>query len=1188
MKKTGKKIIVKNISSERMYGVEYYKNKKEFESKRNPNHKFNFKTTNTLFASCPDIDEYLRLTRSTCNRDKFFENYEIIYSEQPVPLYFDIDYKNNHKMNIEPLDALFHYLARFMEKFELMSFGTEELAMELASKFCVSSATREIEEGKIKYIKHSYHLILREPKVLFKNQAQILLFINKFKHWIGKNGDDQYDRNLLLNLDINGGAQFIIDTSIYSRNPNRLHSFRTLDSHKGNNSRKEILKRWTHPLMGGDIDESKKIIFKTKDYYVNYYDDEYKYLKLPDWDYESKEPKISDMVPITQGLDEPPIYIKNKILSILKKKFISFDIVNTKLLNNVYYFNFESEEKCPLCSCVHERFSNKSRFTIQYNTTNSFIIFFCRASSKNVRVTDFTENDLLVPDYSYEDTEDIKCKPLLSTMELGEGGTFFLESAKGTGKSEAIQKFLAKVPADKSILLISYRISLIDKYVEELKKYNIRNYQLGFNDKSHFHRVAICKESLHKLFVDIIGKYKYDIVIIDEIYSVMESWDNLRKTNLNDLMNIFEVVVRNAKHLYLMDAHLNNEMVVKSMKAMRKEEKFIFHKNPRLYDYSDYTVNWYENNDEDSFRGYQNMILQDIINGKKIAVISSTKSYVDETYNAILKHNNMPNDLKIFKYTSSEDDAELKKLHFKNVEKYWSDKCVILYSPTISAGISYNKTGLEGFDKLYVYVTPTGNNTASINTFGQMIFRIRQLNDKCINIFFNTKKYRGVDIEEHQIGSKLDQRCSLLINEFGTPLKNNGICLDTLKPLYDKEHWTYNIWFQTTLNKIRYSKVSNFREYFYNLLCNKPCDQFAGRGMRFNDCSKDIIEIEDSEKVFLENIITKDKSDRLDNDFVRFYTNTDPKNRQYIENVFGSKMKEFNIKCLDLIVRKNIDNNLTLEELGEYEDRKKLWKVYMGVGYQCKYKRYKNWVNNKNDDSFVSLYKKYLTDSSSTTLFWDDEAKLCKVEYTNKIKPAVVEGLVARGYHFNNILYELCKLLELPVNTNLNGTILKREVFEKALKDRSRLNSLFMDIRGKTRLMKDVKRNYNLVLRKNIQVWQQSNPNTCVYDLDEEGINKFFKETGVNHTYQGFKKSELKRGVKKRDEKIKQFLNGEWCYAEWKTNDPYEFTVETLKNNVSKMFELAINSKLETVGNGTSYQWDEQIIRNNYARDGLV
>ena len=85
--------------------------------------------------------------------------------------------------------------------------------------------------------------------------------------------------------------------------------------------------------MGGDIDESKKIIFKTKDYYVNYYDDEYKYLKLPDWDYESKEPKISDMVPITQGLDEPPIYIKNKILSILKKKFISFDIVNTKLLN---------------------------------------------------------------------------------------------------------------------------------------------------------------------------------------------------------------------------------------------------------------------------------------------------------------------------------------------------------------------------------------------------------------------------------------------------------------------------------------------------------------------------------------------------------------------------------------------------------------------------------------------------------------------------------------------------------------------------------------------------------------------------------------------------------------------------------------------------------------------------------------
>lgn len=1180
----------KMLSKDKMEGVEYFRNKKEFDSRRDNTHKFLFKTSNTLFSSCEDLNVFMKILNMSNNRNKLFENYEIIYSDQPVPLYFDIDYKNNSINDIGALESLMYYLGLFMKKHQLVEFNQNDNIMAaMMSKFCVSSATRKFEENKLKYIKHSYHLILREPKLLFRNQSQILLFIQEFKRWVGDNGDTLYDRSLLVNAEHNSKPQFIIDESIYSKNPNKMHSFRTINSHKGNQNKEEVLKKWTHPFMGGDLLDGSIPEFKDEDYFVNYYTDEYNFLKLPkEWDYETKQPKICDYVPITQGLDEPPIYIKNKILSNLKRKFNSFNLLNTKQRDGVYYFNFDSEELCPICKCKHNGFSNKSRFTFGYNTNNSQIHFFCRTAQKNVRFFDHNQDNLLIPDYCYEDTEDIKCKPLLDIKQLGEDGTFLLESAKGTGKSESIKQFLSRIPEDKSILLISYRISLIDKYVEELKKYKIRNYQLGFNEKSDFHRVAICKESLHKLFVDVIGKYKYDIVIIDEIYSVLESWDNSFRTNINDLMNIFEVVVRNAKYLYVMDAHLNNPMVIKSLKHLRKEEKFIFHKNPRLYDYSDYKVNWYENSDDDSYRGFQNMILQDIIDGKKVAVISSTKGYVEETHTAILKHSNMPMDLKVFKYTSNPDDEELKRKHFKNVDKYWCDKCVVLYSPTISAGISYNELGAKGFDKLYVYLTPTGTMTASINTFGQMIFRIRQLNDKCINIFFNTKKFRTFDIEEHQIESRLDKRCGLLINEFGTPLKNHGICLETLKPLYDKEHWTYNVWYQTSVNKIRYSKLSNFREYFRNLLCNKPCDQFAGRGMEFNDLSQEIISIEDSEKLFLENVVTKDKSDKLETDFVRFYTQPDPKNREYIQRVYGNKILEFNDRSKYLVVKKNIDNNLTPEEMQEYEDKKKIWKTFMGIGYQAKFKRYKNWINNKNDDSFVSLFRNYMKDSTATILFWDNEARILDPDLNNKLKPAVVEGLVGRGYHLNNILYEICSLLEVPKHKNLNGHIIRRDVFDKALNNRDKLNNIFNEIKSKTRLFKEVKRNFNLMLRKNIQNWQKANPNTCVYDLDAEGIAKFFKETGVSSAYQGFKPSEFKKGVKKKDKVIKQFIDGEWCYSEWKSNDPYEFTVETFKNAVSKIFECCINCKLETVKNGSSYEWAEQRISNIFVRDGIL
>jgi hypothetical protein len=773
---------------------------------------------------------------------------------------------------------------------------------------------------------------------------------------------------------------------------------------------------------------------------------------------------------------------------------------------------------------------------------------------------------------------------LIPTSTLGVDGTFLLESAKGTGKSEAIYKFLEKVPADKSILLISYRISLVDKYVEELKKFKIRNYQLGFYEKHHFHRVAICKESLQKLCADVIGKYKYDIVIIDEIYSVLESWDSNLHRNISDLMNIFDVVVRNAKYLYVMDAHLNNTLVVNTLRNLRKEEKFIFWKNPRLYDYSDYKVNWFENSNPDAYRGFQNMIIQDLIDGKKVAVISSTKTYVDETYNAVLKHNDISGDLKKFKYTSNPDDEEIKKLHFKDVEKYWSEKCVVFYSPTISAGISYNKTGLEGFDKIYVYLTPTGTMTASINTFGQMIFRIRQLNDKEINIFFDTKKFRKYDIEEHQIEKKLEQRCSILMNEFGQPLRNNGICLETLRPLYDREHWSYNVWFETTKNKIRYSKLCNFKEYFRNLLCNKPDAKFAGRGMQFVDCSQTVITLEEEEKIFLDKLMTVDKRDKLDKDFTKFYLNGNDDDRMYIENVYGIAIKEFNKRCVELL-KKPV---LTPDEQIEYEKSKTFWKTIMGIGYQAKYRRFKNWINKSNDETFVKLTKSYMQDSTSNLLFWDSEAKELNIDYNNRLKPQVIDGLMARGYHLTNIMNSLCDILDIPKNTNLNGYKINRKKFEESLNNRDMINNIFIGIKNKTRLFKDVKRNYNLMLRKKIQNWQKANPDTCVYDLDDNGIKQFFKETGVNHTYQGFKPSELKKGVKKREEKIRQFSDGEWTYSDWRANDPYEFTTETYKNAISKIFECVLNCKLETVKNGSSYEWEEQRICNVFMRDGLI
>lgn len=1187
LKKSEKKIIIKTITNDKMEGVEYHKNKQEFEKKRNINHKFFFKTSAKLFTSCENLDSYLRLLKLDSNKTKIFENYEIIYSDNPVPLYLDIDYKNNDQDDITLLDTTIYYLAMFMKEHGLIEFEheNEKMGYELMSKFSITSATREVEINYIKYIKHSYHLILRRPYIHFKNQAQILIFLNRFKEWLKQNADEA-DKSSLVHSDIGQKPDYIFDESIYSRNPGKLTSLRTIDSHKGDGSIAEVLKKWTHPMLGGgQLGGVNEIKYQTKDYYVNYIHSKSVAIRLPDnWDFDKTSTKLCESCPVTQGLDKAPIYIENKVLGILRNKFNNYNLINTEQQDGIFYFNFETDEDCLICRCKHERMSNNTRYCIKYNTHNANITYYCKKTKKSLKF-DFTlEDNLLVPDYTYDDTEEINCKPLISLDKLGVDGTFLLESAKGTGKSEAISKFLSGVPEDKSILIISYRVSLINKYVEELKKFNIRHYQRGFEERKDFHRVAICKESLHKLFVDVIGKYRYDIVIIDEIYSVLESWDNRFRKDISDLMNIFDVVLRNAKYLYVMDAHLNNKLVVNTLKNIRKEEKFIFHKNPRLYDYSDYNVHWFENHDIDAYRGFQNMIIQDLLENKKVAVISSTKSYVDETYTAIVKHGDIPSDLEVFKYTSSPDDEDIKNEHFKNVEKYWTKKCVVLYSPTISAGISFNKIGFEGFDKLYVYLTPINEMTASINTFGQMIFRVRQLNKKKINIFFDTKKYAKYEIEEHQIEKRLNQRCSLLTREFGLPLKNNGICLETLRPLYDREHWSYTVWFETAKNKIRYNKPLNFKDYFRNLLCNKPSDKFPGRGMKFIDCSNQIITLEEEEKTYLDKIITNDKKDKLDDSFQRFYLNPDDKNRQYLTNVYGKSILEFNKLCEYLVKKAKLSD----EEEKEYEKVKKFWKIIMGIGYQTRYRRYKNWINNSNDEQFTKLFRNYMKDSTSSVLFWDEEAKVMNVEYDNKIKPIVVEGLVNRGYHLTSIMNDICQMFELPLNTNLNGLIIKREKFEEILSNRKQVVDLIHRVKQKTKIFKDVKRNLNLVIRKRIQEWQLAHPNTCVYDLNEEEVKTFFKFTGANKTFQGFKPSDFRNGVVKKDEKIKEFAEGRWSYSDWKKNDPEEFTTETFKNAISKIMTTVLNFKLEKVRIGSSYQWAEQCICNVFVSDGLI
>ena len=83
---------------------------------------------------------------------------------------------------------------------------------------------------------------------------------------------------------------------------------------------------------------------------------------------------------------------------------------------------------------------------------------------------------------------------------------------------------------------------------------------------------------------------------------------------------------------------------------------------------------------------YERQIYDELDKNKNIVIPSMSANYANQLYMDITKK--YP-DLKVVLYTASSGGAEKTKL--KNVDNVWSDVNVLIYSPTISSGVSFDR-----------------------------------------------------------------------------------------------------------------------------------------------------------------------------------------------------------------------------------------------------------------------------------------------------------------------------------------------------------------------------------------------------------------------------------------------------------------------------------------------------------------
>jgi hypothetical protein len=148
-----------------------------------------------------------------------------------------------------------------------------------------------------------------------------------------------------------------------------------------------------------------------------------------------------------------------------------------------------------------------------------------------------------------------------------------------------------------------------------------------------------------------------------------------------------------------------------------------------------YHHNTYQNSREDNYaitiskQDWLTQLYSDVNNGLRVVIPISNLTEAKVIYTDLKRK--YPT--KMIKIYSSETNLRERKLHFSDVNTYWAQYDVLIYTPTVSAGVSFEKSH---FDIVYGYFTDM---SCPIETCIQMIGRIRDVKLKKYVMYLDGK-----------------------------------------------------------------------------------------------------------------------------------------------------------------------------------------------------------------------------------------------------------------------------------------------------------------------------------------------------------------------------------------------------------------------------------------------------------------